>query len=46
MFYVEQLDFHVSLTRELLAALYQGAPEIVVRDLSQIEIAYMGFNYP
>jgi DNA/RNA endonuclease YhcR with UshA esterase domain len=26
--------------------LYQGAPEIVVRDPSQIDVAYMGFNYP
>jgi DNA/RNA endonuclease YhcR with UshA esterase domain len=26
--------------------LYQGAPGIVVRDPSQIEVAYMGFNYP
>jgi len=26
--------------------LYEGDPEIVVRNPSQIEIAYMGFNYP
>jgi len=26
--------------------LYQGAPEIIVRSPSQIEVAYMGFNYP
>jgi micrococcal nuclease len=26
--------------------LSQSAPQIVVRDLSQIEVAYMGFNYP
>jgi DNA/RNA endonuclease YhcR with UshA esterase domain len=26
--------------------LYQNAPEIVVRDPSQIEVAYMGYNYP
>jgi hypothetical protein len=26
--------------------LYQGAPEIIVHSPSQIEVAYMGFNYP
>lgn len=26
--------------------LYQGAPEIIVHAPSQIEVAYMGFNYP
>jgi len=26
--------------------LYGGAPRIVVQDPSQIEVAYMGFNYP
>jgi DNA/RNA endonuclease YhcR with UshA esterase domain len=26
--------------------MYQGAPEIIVRNPSQIEVAYMGFNYP
>jgi DNA/RNA endonuclease YhcR with UshA esterase domain len=26
--------------------MYQGAPEIIVHSPSQIEVAYMGFNYP
>jgi hypothetical protein len=26
--------------------MYQGAPEIIVNSPSQIEVAYMGFNYP
>jgi len=26
--------------------LYQGAPEIIVHSPSQIEVAFMGFNYP
>lgn len=26
--------------------LYKGSPEIIVRTPSQIEVAYMGFNYP
>jgi micrococcal nuclease len=26
--------------------LYQGAPEIIAHSPSQIEVAYMGFNYP
>lgn len=26
--------------------LYEGAPEIIVHSPSQIEVAYMGFNYP
>jgi len=26
--------------------LYEGAPQIIVRSPSQIEVAYMGFNYP
>lgn len=26
--------------------LYNGVPEIIVRSPSQIEVAYMGFNYP
>jgi ribosomal protein L40E len=26
--------------------LYQGSPEIIVHSPSQIEVAYMGFNYP
>jgi micrococcal nuclease len=26
--------------------LYQGSPEILVRNPCQIEVAYMGFNYP
>ena len=29
-----------------LIKLYQGSPEIIVEDLSQIEVAYMGYNYP
>jgi DNA/RNA endonuclease YhcR with UshA esterase domain len=26
--------------------MYEGSPEIIVRNPSQIEVAYMGFNYP
>jgi len=26
--------------------MYQGAPEIIVHSPSQVEVAYMGFNYP
>jgi micrococcal nuclease len=26
--------------------LYEGAPEIIVHSPSQIEVAYLGFNYP
>jgi uncharacterized protein len=29
-----------------LIQMYQGAPEIIVNSPSQIEVAYMGFNYP
>jgi hypothetical protein len=29
-----------------LIKLYQGSPEIIVEDPSQIEIAYVGYNYP
>jgi len=29
-----------------LIKLYQGSPEIIVENPSQIEVAYMGFNYP
>lgn len=29
-----------------LIQLYQGAPEIIVNTPSQIEVAYVGFNYP
>jgi hypothetical protein len=29
-----------------LIKLYQGAPEIIVENPSQIEVAYMGFSYP
>jgi micrococcal nuclease len=29
-----------------LIKLYQGSPEIIVEDPSQIEVAYMGYNYP
>lgn len=29
-----------------LIQLYQGSPEIIVKNPSQIEVANMGFNYP
>jgi len=29
-----------------LIQMYQGSPEIIVHSPSQIEVAYMGFNYP
>ncbi len=29
-----------------LVQIYNGSPEIIVNSPSQIEVAYMGFNYP
>jgi hypothetical protein len=29
-----------------LIQMYEGSPQIIVRSPSQIEVAYMGFNYP
>lgn len=38
------LDKEVRITGNI--QLYKGSPEIIVNSPSQIEVAYMGFNYP
>jgi micrococcal nuclease len=40
------LNKDVRITGTIQLSPYNGAPEIIVRSPSQIEVAYIGFNYP
>ena len=42
----EKVYLHTEVRVTGQIQLYQGAPEIIVRSPSQIEVAWMGFNYP